>query len=77
MDGKKNGRRMLDLDELDKVVGAEECRKERDPSRQRFTGNAGSPDQYVTPPDPLTPEQIQALLDAAMENPHKTGPVKK
>ena len=77
MDGKKNGRRMLDMEELDKVVGGEERRTERDPSRQRFTGGAGAPEQYVTPPDPLTPEQIQALLDAAMENPHKTGPVKK
>ncbi len=77
MDGKKNGRRMLDREELDKVVGGEERRTERDPSRQRFTGGAGSPDQYVTPPDPLTPDQIHALLDAAMENPHHTGPVKK
>ena len=77
MDGKKMGRRMLDMEELDKVVGGEERRTERDPSRQRFTGGAGAPEQYVTPPDPLTPEQIQALLDAAMENPHHTGPVKK
>ena len=61
---------MLDMEEQEKVVGGEERRTERDPSRQRFTGDAGSPDQYVTPPDPLTPEQIQALLDAAMENPH-------
>ena len=77
MDGKNTGKRLLDMDNLDKVVGGEERRTERDPSRQRFTGAAGSPDQYVTPPDPLTPEQIQALLDAAMENPHHTGPVKR
>ena len=77
MDGKNNDKRALDKEELDKVVGGEERRTERDPSRQRFTGGAGSPDQYVTPPDPLTPDQIQALLDAAMENPHHTGPVKR
>ena len=78
MDGTNNDKRPLNKEELDKVVGGEERRTERDPSRQRFiTGGAGSPDQYVTPPDPLTPEQIQALLDAAMENPHHTGPVKR
>ena len=77
MDGKKNGRKMLDMEEQEKVVGGEERRTERDPSRQRFRGDAGSPDQYVTPPDPLTPEQIKTLLDAAMEHPHYTGPVKK
>ena len=78
MDGKKNGRRMLDLEELDKVTGGEERRTERDPSRQRFIGEGGgSPGQEVTPPDPLTPEQIQALIDAANENPHRIGPVKK
>ena len=78
MDEKKMGRRMLDMEELDKVAGGEERRTERDPSRQQFhAGGGGLPDQYVTPPDPLTPEQIQALLDAANENPHRIGPVKK
>lgn len=66
MDRKNIEKRLLAMEELDKVVGGEERRIERDPSRQRFTGGAGSPDQYVTPPDPLTPEQIQQLLDAAM-----------
>ena len=78
MDEKKMGRRMLNMEELDKVAGGEERRTERDPSRQQFhTGGGGLPDQYVTPPDPLTPEQIQALLDAAMENPHHTGSVRR
>ena len=77
MDGKKNDRKMLDTEELDKVVGGEESRLERDPLRQRFAGGGGSPGQNVTPPDPLTPEQIQALLDAAMENPHHTGSVRR
>ncbi len=79
MGGKKNGRKMLDMEELDKVAGGEERRTERDPSRQRYTGGGGGTlAPNVTPPDPLTPEQIQALLDAAMENPqHINGPVKK
>ena len=78
MDEKKNGRKMLDMEEMDKVAGGEERRTERDPSRQRFiTGGGASPTQNVAPPDPLTPEQIQALLNAANENPHHTGPVKK
>ena len=78
MDGKNNGKKVLDDEELDKVVGGEERRTERDPSRQRFiTGGGASPDQNVAPQDPLTPEQIQALLDAANENPHHIGPVKK
>ena len=78
MDGKNTGKRPLDMDNLDKVVGGEERRTERDPSRQRFiTGGGASPTQNVAPPDPLTPEQIQALLNAANENPHHTGPVKK
>ena len=78
MDGKNTGKRPLDMDNLDKVVGGEERRTERDPSRQRFiTGGGASPTQNVPPPDPLTPEQIQALLDAANENPHHIGPVKK
>ena len=79
MDGKKNGRRMLGMEEIDKVVGGEERRTERDPSRQRFiTGGGASPTPNVAPPDPLTPEQIQALLNAAMENMNPIkGPVKK
>ena len=78
MDGKKNGRKMLDMEELDKVVGGEERKTARDPSKQRFiAGGGGTLAPDVTPPDPLTPEQIQALLDAAMENPHHTGPVKR
>ena len=79
MDGKNNGKRPLDMDNLDKVVGGEERRTERDPSRQRYMGGGGGTlAPNVTPPDPLTPEQIQALLDAAMENPHHiNGPVKK
>ena len=79
MDGRNNDKKLLNNEELDKVVGGEERRTDRDPSRQRFiTGGGGSPAQYVTPPDPLTPEQIQALLNAAMENMNPTkGPVKK
>ena len=78
MDGNNNEKNLLDDEELDKVVGGEERRTERDPSIQRFiTGGGASPNQNVAPPDPLTPEQIQALLDAANENPHRTGPVKK
>lgn len=78
MDGKKMGRRMLDMEELDKVVGGEERRTERDPSRQQIHARGGgTPVPDDTPLDPLTPEQIQALLNAANENPHHTGPVKK
>ena len=73
-----NCKKLLNNEELDKVVGGEERRTDRDPSRQRFiAGGGGSPAQYVTPPEPLTPEQIQALLNAANENPHHIGPVKK
>ena len=79
MDGRNNDKKLLNNEELDKVVGGEERRTARDPSRQRFiTGGGGSPAQNVTPPDPLTPEQIQALLNAAMENMNPIkGPVKK
>ncbi len=78
MDGKNNEKRLLDNEELDKVAGGEERRTERVPSNQRFMRvGGGTPAPEVTPPDPLTPEQIQELLNAAMENPHHTGPVKK
>ncbi len=78
MDGKNNGKRLLDKEELDKVAGGEERRTARNPSTQHFiTVGGGTPAPDVTPPDPLTPEQIQALLNAAMENPHRTGRVKK
>ena len=79
MDEKKMGRRMLDLDELDKVVGGEERRK--DFAYQGNGGNHGNHenfDQKTAPADPLSPEQMQAMLDAAMENMNSgKSPVKK
>ena len=68
------------MEELDKVVGGEERRQEYVYQR----GPGGNPpvkladDQEGALKDPLTPEQIQALLNAAMKNANPIkGPVKK
>ncbi|MBR4539538.1 MAG: hypothetical protein IKO52_11955 [Clostridia bacterium] len=71
---------MPDMEELDKVVGGEESRQESiyQRGRQRDLPVKLADDQEGALKDLMAPEQIQASLNAAMENMNPIkGPVKK